>query len=132
MSGYNSHYLYSTTKRIIFWFIVFKNSSIQDLCQHNLDSNFKFPPLIEKSLQHNCNESLDVCLLETICRRSKRLLQLISRVRTACLSFGVVGKKKRKTTPDLPWFGQWGLRPFSLSLYSLLGIPFNRVGETFI
>jgi hypothetical protein len=41
----------------------------------------------------------------------------ISRVGTTCLGFGVIGEEKRKTTSDLPWFGQYGLRPRSLFLF---------------
>ena len=46
----------------------------------------------------------------------KLLLPFIFRVRTASSGFGVVGGKKGKMTQDLPWFGQWGLRPPSLFL----------------
>ena len=46
----------------------------------------------------------------------KLLLPFISRVGTASSGFGVVRGKKGKMTQDLPWFGQWGLRPPSLLL----------------
>ena len=48
--------------------------------------------------------------------------QFISRVGTASSGFGVVGGKKGKMTQDLPWFGQWGLRPPSLFLL-IIGHP---------
>ena len=54
----------------------------------------------------------------------KLLLTFNSRVGTVSSGFGVVGGKNEKMTQDLPWFGQWGLRP--LSLFSLiLSHPFT-------
>ena len=36
----------------------------------------------------------------------------------------MVGEKGRKMIPDLPWFGQWGLR-FSYSLLALITIEWG-------
>ena len=44
------------------------------------------------------------------------------------------GEKGRKMTPDLPWFGQWNLRPLNLFLLIIdhdkrEGRPLDRLHE---
>ena len=56
-------------------------------------------------------------------------------VGTVCLGFDVIGKKEKKMTLDLSWFGQWGLRPLNLFLliidhfYNRVGMPLYKLYE---